>query len=266
MQHTRHCFWFKHKDSDRPDYLTKIWQDESDRLTHFIKNLTINNRRNLTAIQLFTDMNCLSMHFPYRLPLILGHAGVCPETLIITVTDKEWRYWVERSPLSPLREENWLQKLLRHEALPRLRNIHLELETTESRMKELRPIVDGMRQKFQRIKRSDWFGTPSLVVLQEPPAEWTWRGANRLGAEGGLAFAALERIQYRVVTLAWQVTPITSDEERLTQEFGLRDDILEQKRDTVQSSKVPFRAQAMSEPEQHYQSSNSTQWTQRWGR
>ena len=136
---------------------------------------------------------------------LLGHYGRCPETFTITILHLGGYY-----PNSPLRfTDRWLQNILQWPALPRLREFRLELEIPEKNIHDLRVIVQDLREKYQLVERVDHFGDLGKVELQESPPEWTWFGWKVEG-RGIPAPGALEKHDYRVVTLVWKVSSTSS--------------------------------------------------------
>ena len=158
-----------------------------------------------------------SLHL--NLPLIIGSFGVCPEVLTITIKHSDWFWWENDRPLRL--KDAWVSQLLTYQALPRLREIRIEFETLESKMKELRAIVAELREKFDVILGTDQFGEPCCLRLQESPPERTWSGTTRLGGKEYPHYKDLKQLDYRIATLVWKVT---SYNRTATSETGAEDD------------------------------------------
>lgn len=215
-------------------------------LLEFQTSLTINNCQNYKCLQLFAISLWLDKKMEQTLFLFL-HNDKCPEILIITVRHKDWKSYTSDGPLTPLAEQQWLQHLLRYNTPPRLREIRLELETMQVRVKQLRSMVNRIRQKFKLVKRRVPSGGDVHVRLLEPPSEVKWYEPICAGNKYGLPGSYLT-----VMTIVWRIHPAPLDVVELKREYGAEDDILEHLRS---SSRTVAASEAASLTDEH----NSTE-------
>ena len=95
--------------------------------------MTFNSRENFTHIHLYGETSWLEehrYHSDYRCVQGLNVAGVCPEILSITVRGSDWTGWEFQQTLLQM-NDYWIENVLKWPALPRLREIRLELEVGE---------------------------------------------------------------------------------------------------------------------------------------
>lgn len=94
--------------------------------------------------------------------------------------------------------KKWLDSLLTFQASPRLREIRLELEVSQSKVEhELRPYIAGIREHHAQVERVDEFGNQVCVELQDEMPEMTWT-----------QFEEPRTAVYTIVTLIWKVVPV----------------------------------------------------------
>jgi hypothetical protein len=123
----------------------------------------------------------------------LGGWDVCPEILTVTIVD-------ERPCLSHRR---WVRPLLYYRALPHLRGIILEFECatgTSEQEQQRRSEIEYLERNCGSILRKDRWGIPTKVQLQGPAKERLWSDTSH-------------SIEYRVYTLAWEVSQLDTDEK-----------------------------------------------------
>ena len=103
-------------------------------------------------------------------------------------------------------DEKWLENILKWPALPRLREIRLELEVPEPNLSDLQRIEQDLRDKFTVVERTDHYGTPAILLVDacerpSPLRKWTGmapaRGQNTHREEAPTTFVTK--------TLVWTV-------------------------------------------------------------
>lgn len=237
LQLADHSFFFR--DSMRPRYLNGINWSEDKRLEStlyhefkhdssksranavildFLTGLTVNNRENLKHIHLYAGKCWLSDFSGYqrsgsKYVQMLSIAGVCPEILTITVRSSDWLGWDGRpAPVQFDVNDWWVDNILKWPALPRLREIRLELEVDErkgeSRVPQLEATVRDLRGKFALVRRVDHFGTPVSVRLElaevaSPARVWSGWALSPLSRDGMQRNCT--HAVYFVKTLVWKI-------------------------------------------------------------
>ncbi|WPH01195.1 Hypothetical protein R9X50_00403100 [Acrodontium crateriforme] len=212
LKQAEHVFYFFNRDR-RPRWTTSNWIDDDDRLRDFLTSLTYGNRQNLEHIRVFPQMFWLEREFIGKVDHFLGRFGAAPRVLTLTLRYTDWWNWESNQDLYI--DTKWVQALLDSPTLPRVQELRLELETTESKMAQLRPIVENIRHLEPLVRRT--LGGKDDIrhcwTLQTSPPEKTWSGPGCLGPQ--TARHQRQRthnwttkgegtLKYRIVTIVWK--------------------------------------------------------------
>lgn len=114
--------------------------------------------------------------------------------------------------------------MLAYPASPRLREIRPELETLSATVdSELRPIIDGLRERYASFDRTDELGNPVTLALQSPLPERKWTGPMGPGQRARYS-GPEKRLEYKIFGLAWKVRRNgAKEDEDVSGEGGVRD-------------------------------------------
>jgi hypothetical protein len=138
------------------------------------------------------------------------------DTFTVTIRHSDWWNWESDSPLRF--QEGRVRDLLRKLGATRTSEFHLELETLEWRMDQLRAIVNDLRAlSIYEPEESDdvqW-------ELIEPSREITWSGPTDVGGEEHDIYAKRDKLDYRIVTVKWRRrNPLVESTEQRWREQG----------------------------------------------
>lgn len=117
-------------------------------------------------------------------------------------------------PTSSEALDHGLKALLTYQALPRLREIRLELENFEDQVEaELRPKIALLREQYALVNRLDDRGNVVHVELQPPGKERIWSGAVTDDEERLLELSRGSVRKRRIVEIVWKVEKVKEEHE-----------------------------------------------------
>jgi hypothetical protein len=170
----------------------------------FLHALTINNCIDFKQIHFYAHMMWLEASGGSKCVQNLNVTGVCPEIFTLTIRYSDWWWWEYGQRLRL--DEKWLENILKWPALPRLREIRLELEVPEPKLSELQSIEEDLRDKFTVVERTDHYGTPAILLIdgcEEPSPIRKWSGMAP--AKGQNTHGEEVLTTFVIKTLVWTV-------------------------------------------------------------
>lgn len=185
----------------------------------FFPNMTDNNLRNVTNIQIhmqmfeiepMADMETGEALIAAFFDPSLRRRGFNPRILRITIRHTDWWYWEDDEPLRL--EDGWVQALLNAPLASCVEMLELELETLERKKDQLEPIVErlrklgGMPRRVSLVDPDDRRAT-KLVSSSKKPKISHWTG--KLPSNAGLNTGRKEgkTWDYHIALLTWRAVP-----------------------------------------------------------
>jgi hypothetical protein len=213
MEQAVHSFWFDHYRRPRWTH-TGTWNDDI-RFMRFMDKFPSSLR--IKHIQISAQLYWFEGSlFHSHLWKRLADKSLYLDTFTVTIRNSDWWNWESDAPLRF--EEGQVRDLLRKLGATRTSEFHLELETLEWRMDQLRTIVHDLRSlNIYEPEESDdvqW-------ELIEPSQEITWSGPTDVGGEEHDIYAKRDKLDYRIVTVKWRRrNPLVESTEQRWREQG----------------------------------------------
>jgi hypothetical protein len=213
MEQAVHSFWFDHYRRPRWTH-TGTWNDDI-RFMRFMDKFPSSLR--IKHIQISAQLYWFEGSlFHSHLWKRLADKSLYLDTFTVTIRHSDWWNWESDAPLRF--EEGQVRDLLRKLGATRTSEFHLELETLEWRMDQLRTIVHDLRSlNIYEPEESDdvqW-------ELIEPSQEITWSGPTDVGGEEHDIYAKRDKLDYRIVTVKWRRrNPLVESTEQRWREQG----------------------------------------------
>jgi hypothetical protein len=202
MEQAVHSFWF---DADRRPAWTKSEHNsgtfhDDRRFFDIVKNLTPLQKSRIKHIQVSAQMYWLerSIRFSklwnrsaYDMPTL--------STFTITIRHSDWWLWEEGEPLRI--DATWLSDLLQSPEATHISEFRLELETLESHVNQLRPILESLKPAAEPSKNDI---VPVRWEILEPFEESFWSGPTNVGGEEREIYSQRDKLDYHITTMKWK--------------------------------------------------------------
>jgi hypothetical protein len=194
-----HNFWFD--DDRRPEWTaTTFFGSEEDRVDEFFVQLTDVQLSRVRHVHVFAQMYWLECSFAQSTVWkCLAREPLDLESFTVTVRHSDWWDWESDAPLAL--DRSWVEELLRSPNARRVGEIRLELETLESKVAQLRGIVEELRLvggAGEGEEAAQW------EVFVDALDEITWSGPVDLGQAQHAVYMDCDKLDYRVVTMKWR--------------------------------------------------------------
>lgn len=199
MAQAIHTFWFDGE--RRPDWATRRWNSEDQRIIDFFKSLTTLQRSRVKHIHVLAQMWWLEYDIVNStLWKNLTRERLDLDSFTVTIRHSDWWSWESDEPLRF--ERRWIRQLLASPGASRVSEFRLELETLEWKVDQLRRIIEQLRLVGEAKE-----GGVARWELVEPFEEATWSGPVNLGGEDEYRYIYDGRIKldYRVTTMKWRL-------------------------------------------------------------
>jgi hypothetical protein len=220
MAQATHTFW--HDDYRRPEWTCKSHQQsgrilfpEDARASHFFRRLTSVQFSRVKHIQIVGQL--------YWLEGVINKSSIWSgvknsefdlDSFTVTVRHSDWWNWEYDELL--VFNSDWLREMLLSPGATKISEFRLELETLESKVDQLRPILKDL-ESIGAVNE----GEEERWKLVMPFEETTWSGPTNLGGEEHQVYKNHDKLDYRVVTMKWRRREPTKIEQRWQQEGSL---------------------------------------------
>jgi hypothetical protein len=214
MAQAVHNFWFD--DDRRPEWThTIFFGSEDDRVDGFFAQLTNTQHSRVKHLHIFAQMYWLECSFAQSTVWkCLAREPLDLETFTVTIRHSDWWDWEADAPLSL--DSSWVEEMLRSPRARRVAEIRLELETLESKVDQLRAIVDKLRLVGEagEGEEAQW------EVVVDPLEETTWSGPVNLDRVQHAIYAHCDKLDYRVITMKWRRRCVATEIEQRWRKEG----------------------------------------------
>jgi hypothetical protein len=259
MEQAVHSFWF---DTDRRPTWTKNFvsahtssmfpaiDNDDSRFTCFVKSLTPLQKSRIRHIQIFAQMYWLEDFLCFSSlwhPSSLGVPALSSFT--ITIRHSDWDLWEEGEPLGL--NLKCVSGLLRSNVGGPVSEFRLELETFESHVDQLRPILESLKSATEPSEDDTvrW-------ELTAPFGESSWSGPTNLGGEEREIYSQRDKLNYRITTMEWRRREPAA--EKLEQRWREEGSLLKLLGTDVEPEEVEYAARSRYQPRYEYRDSEDS--------
>jgi hypothetical protein len=215
MEQAVHSFWFDH--NRRPSWTRRnAWNDDI-RFIRFMDNFSSKSSLRIKHIQVSAQMYWFERDLEHSdIWDCLDGKSLKLDTFTLTIRHTDWWLWESDDPLRF--DEGRISALLRTPGASHVAEFRLELETLESNINQLRPILDKLKSlKINDLEEGDnihW-------ELVEPFEETTWSGPTNIDGEDYDVYEKCDKLDYRIVTVKWRRrNPLVEATEQRWREEG----------------------------------------------